>query len=109
MCSALTTSEMASRRKREQQAAAAAAAAAAQIRRKPPVFRYALVIGCAVVALLASFVVVPAFARQSGLQDQHLNYALAGVAVLIGIVTTKWIKFLQRRAADSGNSASGKR
>jgi hypothetical protein len=100
---------MASRRKREQQAAAAAAAAAAQIRRKPPVFRYALVIGCAVVALLASFIVVPAFARQSGLQDQHLNYALAGVAVLIGIVTTKWIKFLQRRAADSGNSASGKK
>jgi hypothetical protein len=101
---------MASRRKREQQAAAAAAAAAAaQIRRKPPVFRYALVIGCAVVTLLASFIVVPAFARQSGLHDEHLNYALAGVAVLIGIVTTKWIKSLQKQAADSGNSAPGKR
>jgi hypothetical protein len=96
---------MASRRKREQQAAAAAAAAA-QIRRKPSVFRYALVIGLGVLALLASFIVVPVFARQSGLHDQHLNYALAAVALLIGIVTTKWIRSLQRRGADSGSSAT---
>ena len=97
---------MASRRKREQRDAAAAAAAAAQIRRKPSVFRYALVIGLGVLALLASFIVVPVLARQSGLHDQHLNYALAVVALLIGIITTKWIRSLQRRAADSGNSAT---
>lgn len=91
---------MASRRKREQQAAAAAAAAAARTVRKPPVFRYALVIGLGVLALLASFILVPAFARQSGLHEQHLNYALAVVALLIGIVTTRSIKTLKKQSAE---------
>jgi hypothetical protein len=99
---------MASRGKRERQAAAAAAAAA-QIRRKPSVFRYTLAIGVGLLALLASFIVVPVFARQSGLHDQHVNYALAVVALLIGIVTTKWIRSLQRRDAASSNSATSTR
>ena len=89
---------MASRRKREQKAAAAAAAAAAQTVRKPSVFRYALVIGLGVLALLASFIVVPAFARQSGIHDQHVNYALAVAALLIGIVTTRSIRSLTKPA-----------
>ena len=90
---------MASRRKREQQAAAAAAAAAAaRAVHKPSVFRYALVIGVGVLALLASFIVVPAFARQSGIHDQHVNYALAVAALLIGIVTTRSIRSLTKPA-----------
>ena len=68
-----------------------------------------LVIALGVLALLASFIVVPAFARQSGLHEQHVNYALAGAALLIGIVTTKWIRSLQRRAADSRNSVTAAR
>ncbi len=66
--------------------------------RKPSVFRYALVIGLGVLTLLASFIVVPAFARQSGLHEQHVNYVLAVVALLIGIVTTRSIKSLQKAA-----------
>jgi hypothetical protein len=92
---------MASRRKREQQAAAAAAAAAAaQTVRKPSVFRYVLVVGLGVLALLASFIVVPAFATQSGLHEQHVNYALAVAALLIGIVTTRSIKSLKKQSAE---------
>ena len=89
---------MASRRKREQKAAAEAAAAAALSVRKPSPFRYALVIGLGVVALLASFVIVPALARHSGLHEQHVNYALAVAALLIGIVTTRSIKSLKKPA-----------
>ena len=90
---------MASRRKREQKAAAEAkAAAAAPPVRKPSPFRYALVIGLGVLALLASFAVVPALARQSGLHEQHVNYALAVAALLIGIVTTRSIKSLKKPA-----------
>ena len=91
---------MASRRKRELKAAAEAQAkaAAALSVRKPSPFRYALVIGLGVVALLASFVVVPALARHSGLHEQHVNYALAVAALLIGIVTTRSIKSLKKPA-----------
>ena len=88
---------MASRRKRE--AAAAAAAAAVPRVRKPSIFQYALVIALGLLALLASFVVVLAFAKQSGLHEQHVNYALAVAALLIGIVTTKAIKSVQKQAA----------
>jgi hypothetical protein len=88
---------MASRRKRELKAAAAAAAAAPPVR-KPSVFRYALVIGLAVVAMLASFIVVPAFAKQSGLHEHHVNYALAAAALLIGIVTSRSIRSLKKPA-----------
>ena len=98
---------MASRRKREQQAAAAAAAAA--VVRKPTALHFAGVIALAVVAMIAALVLVPAFARQSGLHERHWNYAMAAVALLIGIVTTKWIRSLQRRAADSSNSATAAR
>jgi hypothetical protein len=87
---------MASRRKRELKAAAAAAAAPPV--RKPSVFRYALVIGLAVVAMLASFIVVPAVAKQSGLHEQHVNYALAVAALLIGIVTSRSIRSLKNPA-----------
>jgi hypothetical protein len=87
---------MASRRKREQKAAAAAAAAPPV--HKPSPFRYALVIGLGVLALLASFVVIPALARHSGLHEQHVNYALGVAALLIGIVTTKWIRSLNNPA-----------
>jgi hypothetical protein len=89
---------MASRRKRELQAAAAAAAAAARPARKPPVFRYALVIGLGVLALLASFIVVPAFAKQYDLHEQHVNYVMALAALLIGIVTTRSIQSLKKSA-----------
>ena len=71
---------MASRRKREQKAAAAAASAAVQTVRKPSIARFGLVIALGALALLASFIVVPAFARQSGLHEQHVNYALAVAA-----------------------------
>ncbi len=87
---------MASRRKRE--AAAAAAAAAAPVR-KPLLVRYLMVAGVALLALIVAFVVVTAFARQTGLQEQHLNYALAVAALLIGIVTTRSIKSLRKRSA----------
>ena len=66
--------------------------------RKPSVFRYALVIALGVLALLASFIVVPAFAREAGLHEQHVNYALAVAALLIGIVTTRSIKSLTKPA-----------
>jgi len=55
--------------------------AIAQTVRKPSISRFGLVIGLGVLALLASFVVVSAFARQSGLQEQHVNYVLAGAAM----------------------------
>jgi len=93
---------MASRRKREQKAAAAAASAAAvQTVRKPPIARFGLVISLGALALLASFIVVPAFARQSGLHEQHVNYVLAVAALLIGIVTTRSIKSLKKQSAES--------
>jgi hypothetical protein len=91
---------MASRRKREQKAAAAAASAAAQSVRKPTTVRFMLVIALGVLALIASFIVVPAFARQSGLHEQHVNYALAVAALLIGIVTTRSIKSLKKQSAE---------
>ncbi len=87
---------MASRRKRE---AAAVAAAAARPVRKPLIVRYLMVIGAAMLALVVAFIVVTAFARQTGLQEQHLNYALAAAALLIGIVTTRSIKFLRKQSA----------
>jgi F0F1-type ATP synthase membrane subunit c/vacuolar-type H+-ATPase subunit K len=90
---------MASRRKREQKAAAAAAAAAQTVR-KPPIVRFGLVIGVGLLALLASFILVLAFARQSGLHEQHVNYALAGAALLIGIVCTRWAKSLNKKSAE---------
>ena len=92
---------MASRRKREQKAAAAAAAAAVQTVRKPSIARFGLVIALGVLALLASFILVPAFARQSGLHEQHVNYVLAVAALLIGIVTTRSIKSLKKQSAGS--------
>ncbi|MEA2984449.1 MAG: hypothetical protein QOD94_703 [Alphaproteobacteria bacterium] len=93
---------MASRRKREQKAAAAAASAAAvQTVRKPSIARFGLVIALGALALLASFIVVPAFARQSGLHEQHVNYVLAVAALLIGIVTTRSIKSLKKQSAES--------
>ena len=91
---------MASRRKREQKAAAAAASAAAQTVRKPSIARFGLVIALGALALLASFIVVPAFARQSGLHEQHVNYVLAVAALLIGIVTTRSIKSLKKQSAE---------
>ena len=91
---------MASRRKREQKAAAAAASAAVQTVRKPSIARFGLVIALGALALLASFIVVPAFARQSGLHEQHVNYALAVAALLIGIVTTRSIKSLKKQSAE---------
>lgn len=90
---------MASRRKREQKAAAAAAAAAQNVR-KPSIARFGLVIALGVLALLASFIVVSAFARQTGLQEQHVNYVLAAAALLIGIVTTRSIKSLKKQSAE---------
>ena len=93
---------MASRRKREQKAAAAAASAAAvQTVRKPSIARVGLVIALGALALLASFIVVPTFARQSGLHEQHVNYVLAVAALLIGIVTTRSIKSLKKQSAES--------
>jgi len=92
---------MASRRKREQKAAAAAASAAVQTMRKPSIARFGLVIALGALALLASFIVVPAFARQSGVQEQHVNYLLAVAALLIGIVTTRSIKSLKKQSAES--------
>ena len=92
---------MASRRKREQKAAAAAASAAVQTVRKPPIARFGLVIALGALALLASFIVVPAFARQSGLHEQHVNYVLAVAALLIGIVTTRSIKSLKKQSAEN--------
>jgi hypothetical protein len=91
---------MASRRKREQKAAAAAAAAVQAVR-KPSIARFGLVIALGALALLASFIVVPAFARQSGLHEQHVNYVLAVAALLIGIVTTRSIKSLKKQSAES--------
>lgn len=84
---------MASRRKRE------AAAAAAPPVRKPLIVRYLMVVGAALLALVVAFTVVTAFARQTGLQEQHLNYALAVAALLIGIVTTRSIKSLRKQSA----------
>ncbi|HEX2512383.1 MAG TPA: hypothetical protein VHK44_07270 [Xanthobacteraceae bacterium] len=92
---------MASRRKREQKAAAAAASAAVQTVRKPSIARFGLVIALGALALLASFIVVPAFARQSGLHEQHVNYVLAVAALLIGIVTTRSIKSLKKQSAEN--------
>ena len=89
---------MASRRKREQKAAAAAASAAVQTVRKPSIARFGLVIALGALALFASFSVVPAFARQSGLHEQHVNYVLAVAALLIGIVTTRSIRYLTKPA-----------
>ena len=90
---------MASRRKREQKAAAASAAV--QTVRKPSIARFGLVIALGALALLASFIVVPAFARQSGLHEQHVNYVLAVAALLIGIVTTRSIKSLKKQSAEN--------
>ena len=59
-----------------------------------------LVIALGVLALIASFIVVPAFARQSELHEQHVNYALAVAALLIGIVTTRSIKSLKKQSAE---------
>ena len=92
---------MASRRKGEQKAAAAAASAAVQTVRKPSIARFGLVIALGALALLASFIVVPAFARQSGLHEQHVNYVLAVAALLIGIITTRSIKSLKKQSAES--------
>ena len=92
---------MASRRKREQKAAAAAASAAVQTVRKPSIARFGLVIALGALALLASFIVVPAFARRSGLHEQHVNYALGVAALLIGIVTTRSIKSLKKKPAEN--------
>ena len=92
---------MASRRKREQKAAAAAASAAVQTVRKPSIARVGLAIALGALALLAAFVVVPAFARQSGLHEQHVNYVLAAAALLIGIVTTRSIKSLKKQSSEN--------
>jgi uncharacterized membrane protein (DUF485 family) len=68
--------------------------------RKPSAARFALVIVVGMLALLASFIVVPAFARQAGLHEQHVNYALAVAALLIGIITTRSIKSLRKQSAE---------
>ncbi len=68
--------------------------------RKPSVARFMLVVALGVLALLASFIVVPAFAKQAGLHEQHVNYALAVAALLIGIVTTRSIKSLKKQSAE---------
>ena len=86
---------MASRRKREPQAAAAAAPPPV---RKPSFFRCALVIGLGVVAMLASFIVVPVLASQIGLHEQHVGYAMATVAALVVVVTIRVFKSMMRAA-----------
>ena len=100
---------MPSRRKREQQAAAVAAAAAAQRVHKPSFFQYALVIGVAVAALIAAMLVVPPLARAAGLFEQHVGYATAAAAFLIGVVAVRWLRSLNKQSAGETGTKPRKR
>ena len=100
---------MASRLKREQQAAAAAAAAAAQRVHKPSFFQYALVIGVAVVGLIAAIVVVPPLARAAGVFEQHVGYATAAAAFLIVLVAVRRLRSLNQQPADKTGTKPRKR
>ena len=53
-----------------------------------------------VFALFVAFIVVPVLARRAGLHEEHVNYAVAGVAFVIAIVVTRWAKSMSRKSAE---------
>ncbi len=56
-----------------------------------------------VLALFAAFIVVPIIAESSGLNEKHVNYAVAAVAFLIVIVATRRVKSLNKKSRREKN------
>jgi hypothetical protein len=56
--------------------------------------------GMSIFALFVAFIVVPVLARTAGLHEEHVNYAVAGVAFVIAIVATRWAKSMNKKSAE---------
>jgi hypothetical protein len=54
-------------------------------------------------ALFVAFVGLPMISRLSGISDEYMTYAAAGMAFAIAIVATLWSKYLNKRAAEDKN------
>jgi len=48
-------------------------------------------------ALFMAFVVVPAISESSGIADEYVSFALAGVAFVVAIVAMRWAKSLNKK------------
>lgn len=62
---------------------------------KPGVGGVLMLIAVSLVALFVAFIVVPMIAQRLGLHEQHVNYAVAGAALVIAVVATRWAKSLK--------------
>ena len=54
-----------------------------------------------IVALFVAFIAVPKIAQAAGLHEQHVNYAVAGAALVIAMVAMRFAKSLNRKSSES--------
>jgi hypothetical protein len=67
---------------------------------KLSVLQLLMVIAVSLVGLLAVFIFVPLIADAAGLNDRHVNYAMAGAAFLIAVAAGRWAKSLTKKSSE---------